>query len=57
MIPAPFEYEFARDIGHAIQLLARSGGEAKLLALLRVRLRSRPRTCRASTRHACRPPD
>lgn len=32
MIPAPFEYELARDIGHAIQLLARSGGEAKLLA-------------------------
>ena len=32
MIPAPFEYELARDIGHAIQLLAKAGGEAKLLA-------------------------
>ncbi len=32
MIPAPFEYELARDLGHAIQLLTRSGGEAKLLA-------------------------
>jgi len=32
MIPAPFEYELARDLGHAIQLLSSSGGEAKLLA-------------------------
>lgn len=32
MIPASFEYEVARDLGHAIQLIAASGGEAKLLA-------------------------
>jgi len=32
MIPASFEYELARDLGHAIQLLSSSGGEAKLLA-------------------------
>lgn len=32
MIPPSFEYERASDIGHAIKLLARSGGEAKILA-------------------------
>lgn len=32
MIPASFDYELARDLGHAIQLLSSSGGEAKLLA-------------------------
>ena len=32
MIPASFEYHVAKDIAHAIQLLASSGGEAKVLA-------------------------
>ncbi len=32
MIPAPFEYELASDIAHAITLLAASKGEAKILA-------------------------
>ncbi len=32
MIPAAFEYEAATDLAHAIALLARSGGEAKVLA-------------------------
>ena len=32
MIPASFEYEVARDVAHAIELLTTSGGEAKLLA-------------------------
>ena len=32
MIPASFEYEAARDLTHAIQLLSASGGDAKLLA-------------------------
>jgi aerobic carbon-monoxide dehydrogenase medium subunit len=32
MIPASFEYAVARDIADAIQLLARSGGEGKVLA-------------------------
>ncbi len=32
MIPASFEYEVATDVAHAIQLLASSGGEAKVLA-------------------------
>ncbi len=32
MIPASFEYAVARDVGDAIQLLASSGGEGKVLA-------------------------
>ncbi len=32
MIPASFEYAVARDLAHAIQLLASSGGEGKVLA-------------------------
>src|SRR5438094_5189503 len=32
MIPASFEYAVARDLDHAIQLLASSGGECKVLA-------------------------
>lgn len=32
MIPAAFEYEVATDIAHAIDLLSRHGGEAKVLA-------------------------
>src|SRR5256886_5218047 len=32
MIPASFEYEVAKDVAHAIELLASSGGEAKVLA-------------------------
>src|SRR2546422_5215170 len=32
MIPASFEYEVAKDVAHAIELLAKSGGEAKILA-------------------------
>jgi len=32
MIPARFEYQPARDLAHAFQLLAQGGGEAKLLA-------------------------
>ena len=32
MIPAKFEYEPARDVGHAIELLTQAAGEAKLLA-------------------------
>lgn len=32
MIPAAFEYEVATDLAHAIDLLAKSGGEAKVLA-------------------------
>ena len=32
MIPASFEYAVARDLDHAIQLLASSGGDAKVLA-------------------------
>ena len=32
MIPATFEYEAARDVAHAVQLLASGGGEAKVLA-------------------------
>ena len=32
MIPASFEYQVARDVAHAIQLLAQSGGEGKVLA-------------------------
>jgi carbon-monoxide dehydrogenase medium subunit len=32
MIPAPFEYNAPADLGQAIELLARSGGEAKILA-------------------------
>ena len=32
MIPASFEYAVARDVAHAIQLLASSGGEGKVLA-------------------------
>src|SRR5438093_560408 len=32
MIPASFEYAVARDLDHAIQLLASSGGEGKVLA-------------------------
>ena len=32
MIPAAFEYAVARDVAHAIQLLASSGGEGKVLA-------------------------
>jgi len=47
MIPARFEYQPARDLAHAFQLLAQGGGEAKLLAggqslipLMRFRLAS-----------------
>ena len=32
MIPASFEYQVANDVAHAIELLANSGGEAKILA-------------------------
>ena len=32
MIPGKFEYQLARDLSHAFQLLAQGGGEAKLLA-------------------------
>ena len=32
MIPGKFEYQLARDLPHAFQLLAQGGGEAKLLA-------------------------
>lgn len=32
MIPAPFEYERAESVDHALELLARFGDEAKLLA-------------------------
>ena len=32
MIPAKFEYQLARDLPHALQLLAEGGGEAKILA-------------------------
>jgi carbon-monoxide dehydrogenase medium subunit len=32
MIPASFEYAVARDVAHAIELLASSGGEGKVLA-------------------------
>jgi aerobic carbon-monoxide dehydrogenase medium subunit len=32
MIPAAFDYQVARDVAHAIQLLAGSGGEGKVLA-------------------------
>src|SRR6266550_2363333 len=32
MIPASFEYAVARDVADAIQLLASSGGEGKVLA-------------------------
>lgn len=32
MIPAAFEYAVAKDVPHALELLARSGGEAKILA-------------------------
>ncbi|MBI2324491.1 MAG: xanthine dehydrogenase family protein subunit M [Chloroflexi bacterium] len=32
MIPASFEYTVAKDLANAVELLARSGGEAKLLA-------------------------
>ncbi len=32
MIPASFDYAVARDVAHAIQLLASSGGEGKVLA-------------------------
>jgi len=32
MIPASFEYQVARDVAHAIKLLADSGGEGKVLA-------------------------
>ena len=32
MIPARFEYQAARDLPHAFQLLAQGGGEAKILA-------------------------
>lgn len=32
MIPAPFAYEVARDIAHALQLLSASTGDAKILA-------------------------
>ena len=32
MIPASFEYAVARDVAHAIELLAGSGGEGKVLA-------------------------
>ena len=32
MIPAPFEYELATSAGHALDLLAEHGDEAKLLA-------------------------
>jgi CO/xanthine dehydrogenase FAD-binding subunit len=32
MIPAPFEYETAESAGHALDLLARHGEDAKLLA-------------------------
>jgi len=32
MIPASFEYAVAKDLANAVELLARSGGEAKLLA-------------------------
>ena len=32
MIPAPFEYELATSVGHALDLLAEHGDDAKLLA-------------------------
>jgi len=32
MIPASFDYQVANDVAHAIQLLASSGGEGKVLA-------------------------
>ncbi len=32
MIPAAFEYQAAKDLAHAVQLLASAGGEAKVLA-------------------------
>lgn len=32
MIPASFEYAVAKDLANAVELLAKSGGEAKLLA-------------------------
>jgi aerobic carbon-monoxide dehydrogenase medium subunit len=32
MIPAAFDYQVARDVAHAIQLLSASGGEGKVLA-------------------------
>ncbi|HUG55658.1 MAG TPA: xanthine dehydrogenase family protein subunit M [Candidatus Limnocylindrales bacterium] len=32
MIPASFDYAVAKDLANAVELLARSGGEAKLLA-------------------------
>ena len=32
MIPAPFEYEVASDVAHAIALLVAAGGDAKILA-------------------------
>ena len=32
MIPAPFDYEAAESAGHALELLARHGEDAKLLA-------------------------
>ena len=32
MIPASFEYVVAKDLANAVELLAKSGGEAKLLA-------------------------
>ena len=32
MIPASFEYAVAKDLSNAAELLARSGGDAKLLA-------------------------
>ena len=47
MIPAPFEYELATSAGHALDLLAEHGDEAKLLAgghsLLATQLVSRVR--------------
>ena len=32
MIPAPFDYDLAENVDHAIELLASGGGDAKLLA-------------------------
>ena len=32
MIPAPFDYDVAESVDHAVELLDAGGGDAKLLA-------------------------
>ena len=32
MIPAPFDYDVAESVDHAIELVAEGGGDVKLLA-------------------------